>query len=112
VISNILNNLKHHNMKTNHTPAPWVLKSNNLKDLHIRKGDKGNVIAEVCQSGLMADQPEALANAQLIAAAPELLEQLSKLVIFIQNIDTDLLGQDFEGFDLKAAEEVIEKATK
>lgn len=62
-------------MKTNHTQGEWVLIDNNPKDLLIRQGKKGFVIAEVTTgvAQFIGNREEADANARLIAAAPELL---------------------------------------
>jgi hypothetical protein len=67
-------------MKTKHTQGEWKLRSGNPKDLHIRLGEKGFVIAEVT-SGIeryIGNQEEAEANARLIATAPELLAAAEK----------------------------------
>ncbi len=62
-----------------HTPAPWVAVINTDLDLPgglIKSGDKS--IAHTLQKAIGAEQ--ARANANLIAAAPELLEALQEIV--------------------------------
>ncbi|HGN0719329.1 TPA: hypothetical protein ACKRNA_001183 [Proteus mirabilis] len=65
-------------MEFKHSPAPWVAVINTDLDLPgglIKSGDKS--IVHTLQKAIGAEQ--ARANAHLIAAAPELLEQLIRL---------------------------------
>jgi hypothetical protein len=74
-----------------HTPGPWkggqYLGSLTSFHVHMDVGDRGrgaNVVDGVC--GL--DIEERLANAQLIAAAPELLEVLVEITETLGNMNT------------------------
>lgn len=66
------------------TPGPWEVEDNgHFYDINAVRGTVGNV----CSSRSWFDNgehrgPVAMANAQLIAAAPELLEALEMLVVF------------------------------
>lgn len=55
-------------MTTNHTPGPWA-----VDNLTVRWG--GYFVADCDGKGDIARQGECQANARLIAAAPDLLEQ-------------------------------------
>lgn len=64
------------------TPGPWEVEDNgHFYDINAGRGTVGNV----CSSASWYDNdmhrgPVAIANAQLIAAAPELLEALQNMV--------------------------------
>ncbi|MEQ5201588.1 hypothetical protein ABN228_03625 [Providencia rettgeri] len=70
-------------MEFKHTPAPWVVDDNGIF-FEITRED-GLRVADVCSSQHLYDDSKhhrngvAYANACLIAAAPELLEQLIRL---------------------------------
>ncbi|HEJ9506375.1 TPA: hypothetical protein SMN05_000051 [Proteus mirabilis] len=86
-----------------HSPAPWVAVINTDLDLPgglIKSGDKS--IAHTLQKATGAEQ--ARANAHLIAAAPELLEQLIRLRNKIASYKPD--DED----DLDIVDAVIAKA--
>ena len=61
-------------MTTSHTPGPWTLAPNCVYGIHVF-GPDGGVIAQIQGR----DEPQHQANARLIAAAPEMLEALSKI---------------------------------
>jgi hypothetical protein len=72
-------------MKEPHTPGPWQI-AETVGDKHhqtamrrIRCENEGNEHGAVCEVYGIRDGTVAAANAQLIAAAPELLEQLTQL---------------------------------
>jgi hypothetical protein len=70
-------------MSTKHTPAPWLIADSNfVYALHDHKGRQVNrfsaAIDHYPSQGGTAE--EGLANARLIAAAPELLEALQMLM--------------------------------
>lgn len=56
-------------MKTSHTPGPWSIQGDKIIN-----EETIQYIADIRRDG--EDDPEAQANARLIAAAPELLEAL------------------------------------
>lgn len=66
-----------------HTPAPWITGNANLREeseLGIHgPGEYGFIICDMCTDGYDKDTQQA--NAQLIAAAPDLLEALERLVL-------------------------------
>lgn len=78
-----------------HTPGPWNLKVHTGKDEEIGPVDdwtvEGGGVA-ICFEGLY--NPNAQADARLIAAAPELLEQLINARKELEDICAD------NGFDL------------
>jgi len=74
-----LKTIKHNtHMKTPHTPAPWKVRTSNRGDIVIHN-EQGNCIAD-CNMGASLIKSEREANANLIAAAPDLLEALKTLV--------------------------------
>lgn len=92
-------------MTTTHTPGPWdCMFADGINVRHpIIRGDKGTI----CQSAWMGNADETNANARLIAAAPDLLEALTRLV----DIDDGNMG--VIGWDavIDAARAAIAKAT-
>lgn len=66
---------------SNYTPGPWHTEVAPSSDLHFIRGiysDDAGQIAKV-RVGPVLEQDEALANARLLAAAPELLAALEGL---------------------------------
>lgn len=63
-------------MKTNHTPGPWKVEI--MDDIFIRapKPTEGSRIGicSIISNGINQDFKTSIANAKLIAAAPEMLE--------------------------------------
>lgn len=76
-----------------HTPGPWCLRHSRdgSGDVGIGAPDINNVIAE-CFAAMRSREEravdEALANARLIAAAPELLEALRALLPLAKGYET------------------------
>lgn len=74
--------------RTGHTPGPWTVadyKTLNTQDHVIRSPEWGNadphpVVATVVK------RPNYSANARLIAAAPELLDNLAKTTIYLETV--------------------------
>lgn len=63
-----------------HTPGPWRYASANAGNLwFVQRGKSGGFVVEA------EDAENALADARLIAAAPEMLEALKRAKQFIQN---------------------------
>lgn len=96
-------------MEFKYTPAPWVVDDNGTF-FDIRNADSVNNIADVCASRCVYDgnrhikSGAAYANACLIAAAPELLEQLIRLRNKIASYKPD------DDDDLDIVDAVITKA--
>lgn len=78
-------------MTQQHTKGPWSLYEDTIKA-------EDSDIARVCDGdGIIwntsLDNREALANAYLIAAAPEMLEALEDFVKYVENeIDLDMIN--------------------
>ena len=64
-------------MKTQHTPGPWFVPTPTYRTLYVEARVGNGMLQEVAACGPTADPAQQAANAQLIAAAPELLEALS-----------------------------------
>jgi hypothetical protein len=64
-----------------HTPGPWKLTEQSTTCIYIRADVDAKRGRRLCcvYLGTDADKPQALADAQLIAAAPDLLEALREL---------------------------------
>ena len=105
-------------MKTQkHTAEKWTLENLTGPLLRVTAGEKGFVIAMItgdCISHFIGNTEEAIANAKLIAAAPDMLEALNELV---KNVSPYIykLGVK-KGFSeivaLEAAKTAIRKATE
>lgn len=83
-------------MTTKHTPGPWNLTLNEQEYRTYNKyGDEELVKYHIVNVGihyiaeLDASEPQAVENAKLIAAAPELLEALQKAEAFISGFEDD-----------------------
>ena len=103
-------------MSAQHTPGPWVIHKHGLGSPYL-----GNVVREWQQDGitymrtitiqLKYDTPEVNeANAQLIAAAPELLRTLTNL-INATNVNADELDPLTVFVAIEQAKGAIAKAT-
>jgi hypothetical protein len=82
-------------MTKQHTPGPWSLEA--VKD-YLRHED----------TGIDTGHPEALANARLIAAAPELMEELRNLAQGLADYVNDSeaeLPDTFRAWDIIAKAE-------
>lgn len=62
--------------KNKHTPGPWVICHDTEYNRICIDDSNGNRFAPICQISLKDTTDEYLANASLIAAAPEMLEAL------------------------------------
>jgi hypothetical protein len=83
------------------TPGPWVQYSN----WYIRSEGGCGAIATVCRPiRPQVDDDECIANANLIAAAPELLACLEELLEWICS------GYDASIYDVEEAARVVKKA--
>ena len=100
--------------KAKHTEGPWTLRPLNkeigeyeiIGPRHSDETGESEYIAVVC-GGL----PESAANARLIAAAPELLEALEKLLTAVDKACGTAIPQGSFGAARKAARDAIAKAT-
>lgn len=106
-------------MSKKHTPAPWTgdehgITSKSMPDVFFGDNKQYSRSYIVCQPWLYSDpQGEELkANARLIAAAPDLLESVQALLTVIDEMKSDVPGQDCEWNDCVAlARTAIAKAT-
>ena len=67
--------------RAGHTPGPWFTKREGFSTVYVETRIGGGLIQEVAACGpTQGGTDEQAANARLIAAAPELLVELEKLV--------------------------------
>ena len=101
--------------KTKHTPGPWKIgnTSKAWNETFRIIGQGSRQVAQVSTDGARNDSDVNLANARLIAAAPELLEALVDLCENMESMSglTDLGNHDFYD-DTAAARKAIAKATR
>jgi hypothetical protein len=71
-------------METNHTPGPWGAEKYTCHAQTTVISADGIVIAETTGFGRLAD--DCIANARLIAAAPELLEAAKEMADLLDNL--------------------------
>jgi hypothetical protein len=68
-------------METKHTPGPWKFRPSIFSEFYIETVDQSSdktFIGEV--GGGLQSKQEIIANAKLVAAAPELLEALLEII--------------------------------
>lgn len=100
-------------MEAKHTKEQWTLENMTGRTLRVTAGAKGFVIAEVtndCITHFIGNTDEALANAKLIASAPDLLKSLQFAVKFIRQCPK--LREEDQPRGLEKWEEIIKKATE
>lgn len=99
-------------METKHTPAPWTIQEDTADNWSILTEGKTIALSslEDIENGFMTVE-ETQANAQLIAAAPELAEMLIKIKKVINNSEHWWIDcPDKGGFDLREIEQTLIKA--
>mgnify|MGYP003435219427 FL=1 len=80
-------------MENKHTPGQWIISENWLKNIPCIRAN-GNLIAELPDNEINGiDKEQAEANAQLIAAAPELLQMVYDLKQAVKRLSQDDLSQ-------------------
>lgn len=96
-------------METKHTPGPWT-REKDERFKHDRsagvKAASGQYIAAALDRNRYDLDEEVEANARLIAAAPDLLEELDNLVGVI-GILKKMVGERADGINLSFAKELI-----
>lgn len=95
------------------TPGPWFTKREGFSTVYIEASLRQGVIQEVAACGpTEAGLEQQLANAKLIAAAPDLLEALERLKgeIVLSDVDMGYIESHFRPWLIKA-EKAIAKAT-
>lgn len=94
-------------MQTQHTPGPWRIEDKRSRGRTLISGDGWVRLCDVytVMEGCREPYPEGMANARLIAAAPDLLDALIDL------LHQSKLSQDEGGWDFEQAEAAIAKAT-
>ena len=103
-----------------HTPGPWKLYSTHPPEQYVElifsDDDNNNYRVFKIKPGKTISPNQAKANAQLIAAAPELLKALKEILeCFITAVGLNENDLDTDGFDyaaVKNARVAILKATK
>ena len=92
----------------NHTPGPWVVEACGAC-IQVAQSPDHPAIAEMWLRG---NRDQELANARLIAAAPDLLAALQELAEIVQGAldDTNLHGLGMDSFTLQPARLAIAKA--
>lgn len=76
---------------TNHTPGPWRIE----RPLMVVATNEANFNFAITQHiGPSNIKPEQLANAKLIAKAPEMLELLTQLLSYFKDDTSDWLHRD------------------
>lgn len=89
---------------TKHTPGPWV-----VNPIQLNQIATPDARLEIARATVLRDQHETIANARLIAAAPELLEALKAIVKSLADQDDEgLIEHAQQMIDARAA---IAKAT-
>lgn len=98
-------------MKTQHTPAPWTVGEYDENELAVVTTEHTVALLDQAYFCKRLSPSECIANAQLIAAAPEMLAALEKL---LSVIDTHLSASDkmhaFNRFAVVEAEQALAKA--
>jgi len=91
-------------MKTKHTPGPWKVDPDYLEEVICSEFVS---ILPYCTSGF---EEEAEANAKLIAAAPEMLEALKTVDLFLNEVHISHTNES--KLSLALVKKVIKKATE
>jgi len=91
-------------MTTQHTPGPWsTYTPNYMKSVHA-------IDPDICEMTSTRPLDEVSANAQLIAAAPELLEALQELIAEADNTGGSI--RQVTRYSVDKARAAIAKATQ
>jgi len=82
-----------------HTPGPWILGDENNQGCSVVIGATHNLLCGLdrqdANTGIVViERDEMLANAHLIAAAPDLLEALQRSIGALENVIKDAGGCD------------------
>lgn len=78
-------------MSAGHTPGPWVIEPGHSV-VFIRTADGSNIATTNCCHYWQEFTEQALANARLIAAAPEMLEALEEAVGCLSEYENEMLA--------------------
>ena len=101
-------------MKTKHTPGPWTFDGVGSHFSVFVRDYQEDDNGDICQVNEPQNYPdeEAKANAQLIAAAPEMLEELEHALSGLRILSGSM--PDHKGLkqDIARVEKVIQKATE
>lgn len=96
------------NQMSQHTPGPWRYYTKPQPNGCPIIGTRGLMVAMLAHSINHQDQiEEALANARLIAAAPELLDIATEIMSIGDSLVRDIYGSEF----LESIKQAIAKAT-
>lgn len=73
-------------MSAKHTPGPWLQWADTNIIIRLHSGAPRSEDLRICEVSTNTRHDEGAANARLIAAAPELLEALQKLIMCWQSV--------------------------
>lgn len=69
-------------MNTKHAPGPWAIERPYAEPgVYVGAADT-SLVCRICMDGAEANDPEGLANARLIAAAPDMYTALAEMIRF------------------------------
>lgn len=106
--------MERHVVMSKHTPGPWTIDERRIRDGYYAAitAPKWHALADVVvrMSDEEEDQPEGVANAKLIAAAPDLLDVLQRMLDHGERCNWFADRGDYEL--VSEAREAIEKATR
>lgn len=99
-----------------HTPAPWGISGNHVDSGNIQIGSQKDYVAEIYPTpndevGKIPNLEESLANAKLIAAAPELLEACRSAKRLLEDLEAAEVIISRDGKVYSEIVEAIKKAT-
>lgn len=92
-------------MVTKHTPGPWIL--DRTDGVVFIEAKNAETVREVIAKVWLQEPDRSLANAHLIAAAPQLFQALEQLEKVFFNL---IQGQESKYYELTAARAAIRKA--
>lgn len=98
-------------MEIKHTKSPWIQSEFNPQNI-VTSEDPMKSTTICIISGNVKREEEIMANAKLIAAAPELLKAISDIIESIDNDYGAFKAVDKDSLYIKYAREAIKKATE
>lgn len=101
-------------MANKHTQEPWIIQEDDHLGVYIKTPDNNGAIARVYIDNPLINKEQGLANAKLIASAPDLLKYATLVMDMLKEYGPSIVphlmdNDDNAGEELRQA---IEKATK